>query len=210
MKNLEISKLKHDENSLREQGYNSIIGVDEAGRGPLAGPVVAAAVMTPKDFYIKGVDDSKKLTEKKREEIFNQVILDKNLHIGIGIIEPSVIDEINILQATFVAMKNAISQISKKADLVLFDGSTYPLISMESRPVIKGDQKYFSIALASIIAKYKRDEIMKLLHEKHPEYFFDKHKGYGTKKHIEMIHKHGPTKIHRFSFEPIKSTFKRT
>lgn len=175
------------------------IGVDEAGRGPLAGPVVAASVYFDKELNIK-INDSKKLSPKQREISASQIM--ENYHYGIGIVHNDRIDEINILNATFEAMKEAIAKNPASPEqYILIDGNLNPLdFQINSQTVVKGDQKYLSIAAASIVAKYNRDKIMSEYHGKYPEYEWDQNKGYGTKRHIELIKKFGPCKYHRKSF----------
>ena len=180
-------------------GIQYIAGVDEAGRGPLAGPVVASAVIFAPDVLIEGVNDSKKLTEKKRETLFH-LIHEKALAVGIGIVDHEVIDRINILQASFLAMNKAIELLKIKPQQLLVDGNFFRHERFPVENIIKGDALSHSIAAASIIAKVTRDSLMKDLHEQYPEYDFAKHKGYGTKAHIEAIRKHGYSPIHRRSF----------
>ncbi len=187
------------ENKLYNEGYNFICGVDEAGRGPLCGPVVAAAVILPKNEKIEGVNDSKKLSEKKREQLF-EVIKEKAVAFGIGISDVDVIEEVNILNATKLAMKEAIGNLKIKPDYVLIDGNQGIDIKINYETVISGDAKSESIAAASIIAKVTRDRMLIEYDKKYPEYGFAKHKGYGTKAHIEAIQKYGLTQIHRPSF----------
>ncbi len=187
------------ERQLNEKGYNFICGVDEAGRGPLAGPVCAAAVILPKDTVIEGVNDSKKLTEKKREELFDVVTKEALAYcIAFGSVEE--IEEYNILKTTLNTMKRAVEGLDVKADYAIIDGNKLPDISIPCEYVIKGDAKSISIAAASILAKVSRDRLMLEYAQKYPEYGFEKHKGYGTKLHTEMILKYGPTNIHRLSF----------
>lgn len=176
-----------------------IAGIDEAGRGPLAGPVVAAAVVLPKDAVILYLNDSKKVSEKKRESLYEEII-EKAVAVGVGIVPPSVIDEINILQATYLAMKKAIEELEIKPDILLNDAVTIPDILIEQVPIIKGDAKSVSIAAASIIAKVTRDRMMRGYDQLYPDYGFASHKGYGTKVHIEAIKAHGICPIHRHSF----------
>lgn len=202
-----------EENQLFSQGYQIIGGLDEAGRGPLAGPVVAACVILnpnwkPTNEQLTLIKDSKKLTEKKREELFD-VIQDELLETGIGICDHETIDRINILQATFLAMKKALGSLKQKPDIILIDGKFgIPNYSGNQKAIIKGDDKVFSIMAASILAKVTRDRIMKEAHEKYPEFGFDKHKGYGTKAHLEAVINHGPCPIHRKSFKPISKLLK--
>lgn len=176
-----------------------ICGIDEAGRGPLAGPVVAGAVILPKDCEILYVNDSKKLSEKKREELYD-VIYEKALAVGVGMASPERIDEINILQATYEAMRSAIASCKIMPDILLNDAVTIPDIDIRQVPIIKGDAKSLSIASASIIAKVTRDRIMYEYDKEMPEYGFAAHKGYGTAAHIAAIKEYGPSPIHRRSF----------
>lgn len=187
------------ENEYREKGFNIICGVDEAGRGPLAGPVYAAAVILPSDCVIEGLNDSKKLTEKKREALFDE-IKEKALAYGIASADEKEIDEINILNATFLAMKRAIDSLSVKPDLALIDGNQKPHTDIEEVTVIKGDAKSMSIAAASVLAKVSRDRFMLEMAEKYPQYEFARHKGYGTKLHYERIAQYGVCDIHRRTF----------
>lgn len=180
-------------------GYGFICGIDEAGRGPLAGPVVAGAVILPKDARIMYINDSKKLSEKRREELF-EVIKEQAISVGCGIVWNERIDQINILQATYEAMREAISQLSPAPDCLLNDAVTIPGIFIPQVPIIKGDAKSQSIAAASIIAKVTRDHIMYELDEKYPEYGFASHKGYGTAAHIAAIREFGPCPVHRTTF----------
>lgn len=179
--------------------YVYICGIDEAGRGPLAGPVVAGAVILPKNDDILYLNDSKQLSAAKRDELFDE-IKNKAISYGVGIVSHERIDEINILNATYEAMKIAISQLSNKPDILLNDAVTIPNIDIEQVPIIKGDAKSASIAAASIIAKVTRDRIMEDYDKVYPEYGFAKHKGYGSKEHIEAIKKHGACDIHRKTF----------
>lgn len=182
-----------------EAGYELVAGIDEVGRGPLAGPVVAAAVILPKECKIEGVNDSKKLSAKKREELYD-IILEKALSYGIGIVSNERIDEINILQATYEAMRDALSQLSPKADYILADAVTIPRVSTPQRGIIKGDAKSMSIGAASIVAKVYRDRLMEAFEEVYPGYGFGANKGYGSAEHIEGIKKLGITPIHRKTF----------
>lgn len=182
-----------------EKGFKTVCGIDEAGRGPLAGPVYAAAVILPIDLEIDGLNDSKKLTEKKREALFD-VICEKAISYSIGIATEEEIDEINILNATLLAMRRAVDGLSVKPDYALIDGNQNPGLSIQDETVIKGDGKSMSIAAASILAKVSRDRFMLNIAEKYPEYCFEKHKGYGTKLHYEMIEKYGVSPVHRRSF----------
>lgn len=178
-----------------------IVGIDEAGRGPLAGPVVAAAVILDCNNQIEGINDSKRLTSTKREKLYQQ-ITEKAIGWAVGIASPEEIDRVNILEATFLAMKRAIEKIQKNVDLILVDGNrTIPFLEKEKQiAIIKGDGKSASIAAASIIAKVTRDKIMMEYHNLYPLYRFDLHKGYGTELHLEMIRRYGVCEIHRRSF----------
>ena len=187
------------ENSLYAEGYKAICGVDEAGRGPLAGPVCAAAVILPKGLELPGLNDSKKLTDKKRRELF-PIIKEQAIAYGIGFASHEEIDQINILQATYLAMERAIAQLEAKADFALIDGNRAKDFGLPVRTVIKGDSLSASIAAASILAKVSRDDMMLELAEQYPEYGFDIHKGYGTKAHYEALRLHGHSPIHRMSF----------
>lgn len=187
------------ENEIYDSGVKLICGVDEAGRGPLAGPVYAAAVILPRNLEIDGLNDSKKLSEKKREALYDE-ICQKAFCYGIARAELEEIEELNILQATFLAMNRAISQLDIVPELALIDGNRNTGIEMASRCVIKGDSKCADIAAASILAKVSRDRYMLEMAEKYPQYYFEKHKGYGTKLHYEAIREHGPSPIHRMSF----------
>lgn len=187
------------ENEYKARGYNIICGIDEAGRGPLAGPVYAAAVILPPDCVIDGLNDSKKLTEKKREKLFDE-IKEKALAYGIASADEKEIDEINILNATFLAMKRAVNSLSVKPDLALIDGNQKPHTGIEEVTVVKGDAKSMSIAAASVLAKVSRDRFMLDMAEKYPQYEFERHKGYGTKLHYEKIAQYGVCEIHRRTF----------
>ena len=187
------------ENEARNNGYHVVCGVDEAGRGPLAGPVFAAAVILPQNLMIDGLNDSKKLSEKKREILYDKI---KNLALtyAVAFATEHEIDEINILNATFLAMKRAVAKLNLKPDIVLVDGNKSPELEISTQTIVKGDSLSASIAAASILAKVERDRLMKNLSKKYPEYNFEKHKGYGTKMHIDLIKKYGPCEIHRKSF----------
>ena len=187
------------ENEIYDSGVKLICGVDEAGRGPLAGAVYAAAVILPRNLEIDGLNDSKKLSEKKREALYDE-ICQKALCYGIARADLEEIEELNILQATFLAMNRAISQLDIVPELALIDGNRNTGIEIASRCVIKGDSKCADIAAASILAKVSRDRYMLEMAEKYPQYYFEKHKGYGTKLHYEAIREHGPSPIHRMSF----------
>lgn len=195
------------ERKVRHEGYQLIAGIDEVGRGPLAGPVVAAAVILPPTFKLLGLDDSKKLTEAKREEYYDY-IQQHALSIGIGIINSEEIDAINIYEATKKAMLSAISKLEMQPDYLLIDAmvldTPYPTES-----IIKGDSNSISIAAASVIAKVTRDRMMKEFHYEYPEYLFSKNMGYGTKEHLMALEQYGITPIHRKSFEPVKHMVKK-
>jgi ribonuclease HII len=191
--------LKNFDNKYRSDLIKLVGGIDEAGRGPLAGPVVAAAVIFEKDFFLEDVNDSKKLTAKKRDELYT-IITKSCLSYGIGIIDQSKIDEINILQATLNAMKLAAEQLNPQPDIILIDGNKTFDYNVPTKTIIKGDSKSLAIASASIIAKVTRDKIMEDIAKKHPNYNWHKNKGYGTREHIDAIKKYGATKIHRKSF----------
>lgn len=187
------------ENACFAEGYEVICGVDEAGRGPLAGPVCAAAVILPRGLRIPGLNDSKKLTDKKRRELF-PIIQEQAVAYGIGLASHQEIDEINILQATFLAMERALSQLSLKPDLVLIDGNRARDFGIPVRTVVKGDSLSANIAAASILAKVTRDDLMTAMADTYPQYGFAIHKGYGTKAHYDALRRYGPSPIHRMTF----------
>ena len=195
--------MKEIENRLNLSGYKYVAGVDEAGRGPLAGPVCAAAVILPEDAVIEGVNDSKKLSEKKREKLFD-VICETAIAYSIEFVYPDVIDDINIKKATALAMHNAVSNLKVKADYVIIDGNDNYPYDIPYEYVVKGDAKSQTIAAASILAKVSRDRLMLDYDKEYPEYGFAKHKGYGTKAHMEAIQKYGVLDIHRKSFMTAK------
>ena len=184
------------------KGYGNIAGVDEAGRGPLAGPVVAAAVIFSGNIEIEGLDDSKKLSPKKREELFPQIQASASAY-GIAIVNREVIDEINILQASRLAMKQAVEKLQPIPDLLLIDGSQKIDSALDQWAIVRGDSKSLSIAAASVLAKVSRDRIMEDYHKIYPQYEFHRHKGYGTKLHRELIEEHGPCPIHRSTFKGV-------
>ncbi|MBY0529372.1 MAG: ribonuclease HII [Rhabdochlamydiaceae bacterium] len=202
-----LKKLCLIEAQVRSQGFRAIAGVDEAGRGPLAGPVVAAACILPDGLFLEGIDDSKKLSAKERFVLFEKIKCHPAVHYSIGIVDALIIDQVNILQATFQAMLLAISALQLKPDFLLVDGNKLPSTELPAQAIVKGDSRCQSIAAASILAKETRDSLMLTYHEKWPEYNFSKHKGYGTKEHLLAIEKYGPCPIHRMSFEPLKSQF---
>lgn len=181
------------------EGYSLVCGVDEAGRGPLCGPVCAAAVILPMDCEIEGINDSKKLSEKKREALFS-VITEKAIAYSVAMVDAATIDEVNILQATFMAMRQAVETLSVRPDMALIDGNRTPGLDMAERTIVKGDAKSISIAAASILAKVTRDRYMLEVDKKYPEYAFAKHKGYGTKLHYEKIAENGICPEHRRTF----------
>ena len=184
---------------VKKEGYSVIAGVDEAGRGPLAGPVYACAIIMKEDNIIAEVNDSKKLSEKKREELYD-IILENAVCYSVASVDEKTIDEINILNATMLAMEKAIEGLSVKPDLVLIDGNQNKNISANNRTVIKGDALSYNIAAASVIAKVSRDRYIREMAEKYPEYGFEKHKGYGTKDHMAILREIGPCEIHRKTF----------
>ena len=192
---------EHDE-SLREQGFHNIAGIDEAGRGTLAGPVVSAAVILKEKTIIDGLRDSKKTPEKERSRLFDK-IKTSAIDIGIGIVEPEEIDRLNILRATKLSMKHAVENLSIAPDILIIDAVSLPEIPIKQFNPIKGENKSASVAAASIIAKCTRDNIMRDLHQQYPVYNFKKHKGYSTKEHIKMLKIYGPCAIHRKSFNRV-------
>ncbi len=191
------------EKKAAEKGYTSIAGVDEAGRGPLAGPVVSAAVVLPTDLVDKGINDSKKLTPKQRDRLFD-FIMNQAVAVGVGLADVQEIDRINILQASLLSMKRAVLDLTSPADYLLIDGKFPINLSLPQEALIKGDSRSLSIAAASIIAKVTRDRMMVQLHNTYPIYGFDRHKGYPTKAHREALLIHGPCPEHRKSFRGVK------
>ena len=183
----------------RAKGYTNICGVDEAGRGPLAGPVCAAAVILPEGKIIEGVNDSKKLSEKKREALFD-VIKEQAAAYAVAFATVEEIEELNNLNATMLAMKRAVESLPVKADYAMIDGNRLPDLSVDSECIVKGDAKSMSIACASVLAKVSRDRLLYQYAEEYPQYHFDKHKGYGTKVHVEALKAYGPCPYHRPSF----------
>lgn len=196
---MSVQNMWEIEDSLFDQGIGVICGVDEAGRGPLAGPVYAAAVILPRDLEIPGLTDSKKLSDKKRRELF-PIIQEQAVAFGIGVASEKKIDEINILQATFLAMKRALEKLSVRPDLALIDGNRETDFGVPAKTVVKGDSLSASIAAASILAKVSRDDYMMELAQKYPQYGFDIHKGYGTKAHYQALREFGPSEVHRMTF----------
>ena len=187
------------EKTWADRGFHAICGIDEAGRGPLAGPVCAAAVILPEGLEIPGLNDSKKLTDKKRRELF-PIIEEQALAYGIGWSSQAEIDDINILQATFLAMSRAVEQLNIRPDLALVDGNRAPALDLPVETVVKGDSLSASIAAASVLAKVSRDDVMLRMAEEYPGYGFEVHKGYGTKAHYEALRTFGPSPIHRRTF----------
>ena len=195
-----MDKLKF-ERLLWQQGLTHVAGVDEAGRGPLAGPVVAAAVIFREEFFLAGVDDSKKLSHDRREQLYPQIIANCRSY-GVGIVSVAEIDQINIYQAAMLAMRQALDQLSPAAQHVLVDGRRNPKIDLPQTSIIKGDSLSFTIGAASIIAKVTRDRLMLDYHRAFPQYGFAQHKGYATRSHLAALQQHGPCEIHRRSFRP--------
>jgi ribonuclease HII len=187
------------EENFWEKGLEHVAGVDEAGRGPLAGPVVAGAVVLPKGLYIDGVNDSKKLSAKQRELLYHR-IFEVALSIGVGIVSHEVIDRINIYQASILAMRKAVDKLTLPPSIVLADGNSFKHEALRYQNVVDGDAKSMTIAAASIIAKVTRDSLMREYHVQYPEYGFDRHKGYGTRLHIDALRRHGLCPIHRRTF----------
>ena len=196
------------ETKAREKGYRLVAGADEAGRGPLAGPVVAAAVVLPADAFLQGLDDSKKLSPAKREELFPK-IQTQAIAYGVAVVSPEVIDEINILQAALLAMKQAVEQLKPVPDLLLIDGNQKINSTLDQWAIVKGDSKSLSIAAASVLAKVTRDHIMQDYHHLYPQYEFARHKGYGTRLHRDLIAEHGPCPIHRSTFKGVAEYLNR-
>ena len=201
-----VDLLKY-EKDLYKENITLIAGVDEVGRGPLVGPVVAAAVILPKNYYLEGLTDSKKLSEKKREE-FYKILKQDAISIGVGVIPAKVIDEVNIYEASKLAMIEALNNLSVKPEHVLIDAMKLDL-DVPSTSIIHGDALSLSIAAASVIAKVTRDKMMYELHKKYPEYHFDKHKGYPTKLHLECLEKYGPLENYRFTYKPVHDLIKK-
>jgi len=197
--NARLAELYYYETQCFANGYKLIGGVDEAGRGPLVGPVSAACVILKKDFHIPGLNDSKKISERRREELFD-IIIDQSLAYGIAMVDNNVIDEINILNATKKAMCDAVSQMNSTPDYLLTDHVKLEMLDIPQLPIVKGDSKSASIAAASILAKVTRDRYMRDMDKEYPVYGFSKNKGYGTKQHIDALKEHGPCPIHRKTF----------
>lgn len=200
---LRFAELLSFDKTYRKKGFKLIAGIDEAGRGPLAGPVVAAACILPANNKFVGVDDSKKLTAEQRLALYEKLTSDKRVSHGIGIVSAQEIDQINIYHATLEAMRRAIAALQIEPELLLVDGMPFSYGNLAANKVVGGDAKSLSIAAASIFAKVTRDRLMLEFHEMWPHYGFDSHKGYGTPQHLEALKVHGPTTIHRFSFAPL-------
>ena len=199
---IRIYNLYNYENRLKNEGYSLVAGIDEAGRGSLSGPVVAAAVILPCRLFIPYIKDSKKLTSQKRTELYFS-ILNNARNVGIGIVDATIIDRINIARASFLAMKKAILDLKEVPDYLLVDGFKIPHLNITQLPLIKGEDKSISIAAASIIAKVYRDNIMVKYDQKYPQYLFKKNKGYGTEEHLKALLKYGPSEIHRKSYKRV-------
>ena len=206
-----IEQLSKWERELVQSGYQNIAGVDEAGRGPLAGPVVAAACILPEGYAIPNINDSKLLPPDERASICDRLLKDPLVHSSVSFVFEPVIDQINILQASLLAMQIAVANLRVFPDFLLVDGNHLPKVDIPKKALVKGDRASISIAAASIIAKTKRDEYMhQIAHQSFPEYGFDCHKGYATLKHKKALEKLGPCSLHRKSFEPVKSLFSNT
>lgn len=204
---MEVDLLEY-EKKLYKKGYKLIAGTDEVGRGPLVGPVVAAAVILPKNYALEGLNDSKKLSEKKRN-LYYDILMKDAISIGIGVVPPQVIDEINILEASRLAMNMALDNLDVKPDYILSDAMQLDR-DVEVLPIVHGDALSLSIAASSVIAKVTRDRMMEELGKKYPEYEFECHKGYPTKRHIELVKKHGVLKEYRMTFRPINEIVKES
>lgn len=207
-KDLDNKDLLKYEKDLYSKGIKLIAGTDEVGRGPLVGPVVAAAVILPEGYFLEGLDDSKKLTEKKRDKFFD-IIMNDAIAVGVGIVGPEVIDEINILEASRLAMKLAIEDLNVKPEHVLSDAMKLHNIDIPYTDIVHGDALSLSIAAASVIAKVTRDRMMYDLDKEHPEYGFGKHKGYPTKAHLEAIERYGVLDNYRFTYKPVSDLINR-
>ena len=200
---LRLEQMLRYEKELYQAGHLAIAGIDEVGRGPLAGPVVAAAVILPPGCKIKGLNDSKKIPKKKHQEIY-QTVMNKALAVGVGLIDNEIIDQVNIYEATKLAMKEALSKLSLKPDYLLIDAMKLD-VDIPQESIIKGDANSLSIAAASIVAKVTRDKLMADYDKEYPDYDFAKNAGYGTKSHLQGLERNGVTPIHRKTFEPVKS-----
>jgi ribonuclease HII len=201
-----MPSLRHEKLAYND-GATIVAGVDEAGRGPLAGPVVAAACILPREFRHKTLNDSKQLTEHQREEIYAELSARDDVHWATGMSDVAVIDSYNILRATWRAMVLALDALPVRPDFVLVDGLHVPAIRIRQKAIVKGDAKSFSIAAASVIAKVTRDRLMLQLHEQFPQYNFAQHKGYGTPEHLAALAQHGPSPVHRKSFAPVRLAY---
>jgi ribonuclease HII len=190
------------ETEARSRGYRAVAGLDEAGRGPLAGPVVAAVVILPRKCRLDGVNDSKIVPEPERERLYTE-ILRKAFGVGLGLATAAEIDALNILQATRLAMSRALDSLKVFSDFLLLDAVSLPFVRLPQRPIIKGDSLSVSIAAASILAKVSRDRLMRDYHRRFPDYNFQAHKGYGTPEHLKLLAEHGPCELHRRSFQPV-------
>jgi len=190
-------------------GYNQIAGIDEAGRGPLAGPVVAAACILPHDYLLARLNDSKQLSAAQRDDLFAQLVSDSRIIYGVGIVSVERIDQINILRATFEAMQQSVAALHLKPDYLLIDGNQLPAFDYPKEGIVKGDAVSISIAAASIIAKVTRDRLMIEEALRWPQYGFDQHKGYGTPQHLKALQKFGPCPLHRKTFEPINTIYQK-
>ena len=195
--------LKRFENEARANGYRRVAGVDEAGRGPLAGPVVASAVILADGALLDGIDDSKRLSPQKRLAAYRRICRDA-VAIGVGVIDAGIIDRINILQSALLAMSVAVTHLDPQADFLLIDGTHRTRLPLPQRAIVKGDARSVSIAAASIVAKVTRDRLMEDYHAQYPEYGFDRHKGYPTRAHRDAVRKHGCCAIHRVSFKGVR------
>ena len=202
-----LTALTRFETEARGRGFKAIAGIDEAGRGPLAGPVLAAACMIPADVFFAGIDDSKKLTPQKREELYKKIVTHELVIYAIGMISHEEIDRVNIYQASIQAMLQAVAALSQQPDYLLVDGLNLPHPVIQAQKIIEGDALSQSIAAASILAKVTRDRMMEDYHQQWPEYGFHQHKGYGTQRHLDALARHGPCPIHRRTFEPVRSSF---
>lgn len=204
---MEVDLLKY-EKKLYNKGYSLIAGTDEVGRGPLVGPVVAAAVILPKNYQLEGLNDSKKLSEKKRN-LYYDILMKDAISIGVGVVSPKIIDEINILEASRLAMNMALDNLDVKPDYILTDAMKLDR-DVEVLPIIHGDALSLTISAASVIAKVTRDRMMEELGKEYPEYEFERHKGYPTKRHIELVKKYGVLKEYRMTFRPINEIVKES
>lgn len=205
-----LASMRKHEDRLFQRGFLSVAGVDEAGRGPLAGPVYAGACILAPSCFFQGLNDSKQLTPEQRETLFSQITTSQEVAFGIGCASVEEIDRFNILQATFLAMRRAVQALPLRPDFLLIDGNRLPKTEIPAEAIVKGDSLSVSIAAASILAKVTRDRVMDEYDLKWPQYGFKDHKGYGTPEHLKALSQHGPCPIHRISFEPINSKIKQT